>query len=75
VTSTDVQADEAWIGVGYPTEGGRAATAAVIHLVRFGPSPDAPWEVVGTRDSTLTLDVPRFVVAPGTGLRQRAGDP
>lgn len=60
VTSTDVRADEAWIGVGHPTEGGRVATAAVIHLVRFGPSPDAPWEVVGTRDSTLTLDLPRY---------------
>lgn len=60
VTSTDVRADEAWIGVGYQAEGGGLATAAEIHLVRFGPSPDAPWEVVGTRDTTLTLDVPRY---------------
>jgi len=60
VTSTDVRADEAWIGVGYKAEGGGLATAAEIHLVRFGPSPDAPWEVVGTRDTTLTLDAPRY---------------
>ena len=60
VTSNDVQAREAWIGVGYESEPGRLSTSAEIHLVRFGPSSDAPWEVVGTRDSVLTLDVPRY---------------
>lgn len=68
VTSTDVGADEAWIGVGYQAEGGGLATAAEIHLVRFGPSPDAPWEVVGTRDTTLTLDVPRYGSAVSSPL-------
>jgi hypothetical protein len=61
VTSDEVGATEAWIGVGYvPEPGAEAATAAVVHLVRFGPDPDAPWEVVGTRDTTLTLKTPRY---------------
>ena len=29
--------------------------AAEIHLVKYGPGRDAPWEVVGTRDTDLTL--------------------
>jgi Immunoglobulin-like domain of bacterial spore germination len=61
ITSTDVRADEAWIGVGYRAEaGGTPSTSAVVHLVRFGPHADSPWEVVGTRDTTLTLDTPRY---------------
>lgn len=71
VTSRDVRADEAWIGVGYQTEGGGLATAAVIHLRRFGPSPEAPWEVVGTRDTTLTLDTPRYGSAVSSPLTVR----
>ena len=40
--------------------GGPPATSAVVHLVRFGPHADSPWEVVGTRDTGLTLDTPRY---------------
>ena len=44
ITSTDVRADEAWIGVGYREEAGRPpVTSAVVHLVRFGPHADSPW--------------------------------
>lgn len=61
VTSTNETGDEAWIGVGYALPEGRDATAAVVHVVRFGSGPDAPWEVVGTRDDdSLTLDTPRY---------------
>jgi hypothetical protein len=62
VTSTDIRADEAWIGVGYDVEPGGAgpSTAAVIHLLRMGNQPDSPWEVVGTRDTTLTLETPHY---------------
>ena len=60
VTSTEVGATEAWIGVGYEPEPGVLSTSAVIHLVRFGPDPEAPWEVVGTRDTVLTLDTPSY---------------
>jgi hypothetical protein len=70
ITSTDVRADEAWIGVGYRAEaGGTPSTSAVVHLVRFGPHADSPWEVVGTRDTTLTLETPRYgtrVSSPAT---------
>jgi hypothetical protein len=61
ITSTDVRADEAWIGVGYREGvGGAPSTAAVVHLVRFGPHADSGWEVVGTRDTSLTLDMPGY---------------
>jgi hypothetical protein len=68
ITSTDVRATEAWIGVGYESEPGFVSTAAVVHLVRFGPDPEAPWEVVGTRDTDLTLDTPRYGAAPSSPL-------
>jgi len=60
VVDADVRETEAWVHVGYEAEPGVVSTAAVIHLVRFGPSPDAPWEVVGTTDDALTLDTPRY---------------
>jgi hypothetical protein len=57
-----VQGREAWIGVGSSgvADGGGPFEAAVVHLVRWGDGDDAPWEVVGTRDTDLTLDVPRY---------------
>jgi hypothetical protein len=58
---------EAWVTVGYADPNGATAAAAVVHLVRIGTGADAPWEVVGTRDTTLTLTQPRYgatVVAP-----------
>ncbi len=62
VTSRDVQGREAWIGVGSSgaADGGGSFEAAVVHVVRWGDGDDAPWEVVGTRDTDLTLDVPRY---------------
>jgi hypothetical protein len=59
VVGRDVRDREAWISVGYDAGSG-PATAAVVHLVRFGPGDDAPWEVVGTRDTDLTLDTPSY---------------
>lgn len=60
VTSRSVNGREARIGVGYRAEGTEAATAAVIHLFRAGDGEDAPWEVVGTDDTTLTLTTPAY---------------
>jgi Immunoglobulin-like domain of bacterial spore germination len=60
ITSADVGATEAWIGVGYESEPGFESTSAVVHLVRFGSDPQAPWEVVGTRDTDLTLEAPDY---------------
>jgi hypothetical protein len=60
IVEQDVRETEAWVKVGYESEPGRMSIAAVVHLVRFGPRPDAPWEVVGTTDDALTLDTPRY---------------
>ena len=60
VVARKVGATEAHISVGYPTEGGRTGTAAVLHLVRIGSGSDQPWEVVGTDDSDFSLTRPRY---------------
>lgn len=60
VTGTTTQGTQAWVGVGYRAPNGAPATAAVVHLAKLGSGTDAPWEVVGTRDSTLTLTQPRY---------------
>lgn len=59
VVSRSIRGDEAHIGVGYQAEG-NPSVAAVIHLVKIGQRPDAPWEVVGTADTSLTLEQPRY---------------
>jgi hypothetical protein len=58
--SSEVDGDEAWVTVGYALEQSDPGTAAVVHLARIGAGQDAPWEVVGTRDTTLTLTEPRY---------------
>lgn len=60
VTSRSIQGDEAHVGVGYQIDTGRKFTAAMVHLARIGQGKDAPWEVVGTRDSDLSLTSPRY---------------
>jgi Immunoglobulin-like domain of bacterial spore germination len=59
VVGSDVRDREAWVSVGYDPGSG-PSTAAVVHLVRFGPGDPAPWEVVGTRDTNLTLETPSY---------------
>jgi len=60
ITSRTIKGADAHIGVGYPSEGGRNGTAAVIHLLRAGSGADAPWEVVGTDDTDFTLTTPAY---------------
>lgn len=60
VGSVRTAADGAHVDVGYLNPAGRAAVAATLHLMRFGAGSDAPWEVVGSDDTTFTLDVPRY---------------
>ncbi len=60
---------EAWVPVGAAPVSGQAHAAAVLHLARIGAAPNPPWEVVGSRDTTLTLTAPRYgapVVSPVT---------
>ncbi|HEV8555663.1 MAG TPA: hypothetical protein VGR06_04600 [Actinophytocola sp.] len=65
VVSPSIQGNEALVAVGYPIENRAPGTAAVLHLAKFGTGADAPWEVVGSRDTTLTLTQPRY----GTSAR------
>ncbi len=55
-----VHGDDARIAVGFSTGTGRLSVAAVLHLARIGSGQDAPWEVVGSRDTTLTMDTPSY---------------
>ena len=48
------------VAVGITLPNGKVSTAAIVHLVRYGTGADAPWEVVGTDDTTLTLDKPAY---------------
>ena len=63
VTSTVIDAHgDAHVGVGYLL-GGQRKTAAVLHLARYGADSHdarAPWEVVGSDDTTLTLEQPAY---------------
>jgi hypothetical protein len=59
VVSRTIRGDDAHIGVGYLAEG-NSSVAAVIHLAKIGQGPDAPWEVVGTADTLLTIERPRY---------------
>ena len=45
-----------WVRVGRHADNGADLTAAVVHLARIGSGANQPWEVVGTRDETLSLD-------------------
>jgi hypothetical protein len=61
VVSHSINGTDALVRVGYEIDGQHGlATAAVLHLARFGSGADAPWEVVGTKDTTLTLTQPHY---------------
>jgi hypothetical protein len=60
VASSAVGRGDAHVAVGIKLPDGTISTAAVIHLVLFGSGQYAPWEVVGTSDTTLTLDRPAY---------------
>ena len=60
VGTARTSSDGAHVDVSYRDPAGRLHTAATLHLMRFGTDADAPWEVVGSDDSTFTLDVPAY---------------
>jgi len=60
VLGTTVKGDEAWVSVGWRLPNGADTEAAVLHLARIGAGDYRPWEVVGTRDTTLTLTTPAY---------------
>jgi len=58
VTSSRYDSKGAHIGVGYRNPAGQLATAAVLHLMQY--SGNGPWEVVGSDDTTLSLEQPAY---------------
>jgi hypothetical protein len=60
VMSSRFDADGAHIGVGDLLPENHPLTAAVLHLVRFGDDPDSPWEIVGSDDTTFSLETPAY---------------
>jgi hypothetical protein len=56
---TDGSGAHVTIGAHVP-ETTQTFSAAVVHLVRWGQGPNAPWEVVGTDDTTFSLTVPAY---------------
>ena len=63
------------MSVGFAGPFGIINHAAVIHLVKYGTGWYVPWEVVGTDDTTLTLDHPAYgtSVSSPAGFMRRAG--
>ncbi|HST48373.1 hypothetical protein [Jatrophihabitans sp.] len=60
VTGTFFDDLGAHIKVGYRDPNGQPHTAATLHLVQFGTASDSPWEVVGSDDTTLSLEQPAY---------------
>lgn len=60
VARSTVGSGDAHVAVGIKLPNGTVSTAAVIHLMLFGSGTNAPWEVVGTDDTTFTLDRPAY---------------
>ncbi|MFE5288593.1 hypothetical protein ACFRAQ_26805 [Nocardia sp. NPDC056611] len=52
--------DQSRVSVGFDNPNGVPVVAAVVHLVRMGHGDTAPWEVVGTDDTTFQLTTPRY---------------
>ncbi|RVX41693.1 hypothetical protein EDD27_4258 [Nonomuraea polychroma] len=66
---TVTEGRHARVHVGFRAEEGpRPLVAAIVHLVRYGSGRDAPWEVVGTDDTSLTLTTPKYGAAVGSPL-------
>ncbi len=60
VAAHTISGSDARVTVGFTLPNGQVNHAAIIHLVKFGSGKYAPWEVVGTDDTTLTLDIPAY---------------
>ncbi|MFE3793707.1 hypothetical protein [Nocardia tengchongensis] len=60
IVKVATEGEQSRVSVGFGNPNGVAVVAAVIHLVRLGHGDTAPWEVVGTEDTALTLTTPRY---------------
>ena len=71
VVTTNEDAQGAHVAVGAQNPEGRGlATAAVVHLVRFGTgaASNVPWEVVGTDDTDFSLTAPVYGAVVGSPM-------
>jgi len=60
VAALTINGGDAHVTVGFTRPDGHVSAAAVIHVVKFGSGRYVPWEVVGTDDTTLTLEIPAY---------------
>jgi hypothetical protein len=60
VAALTLSGGDAHVTVGFHRPDGHVSAAAVLHLVKYGSGKNVPWEVVGTDDTTLTLDIPVY---------------
>lgn len=66
---TTVNSTGAHVAVGFRPTRAVTSKAAVVHLVRWGSGSDAPWEVVGTDDTTFSLTDPVYGATAASPLR------
>jgi len=69
VAALSINGGDAHVTVGFTRPDGHVSAAAVVHVVKFGSGRYVPWEVVGTDDTTLTLDVPAYGTAATSPVR------
>ena len=69
VAAHTIRGGDAHMTVGLTLPNGQVSHAAIIHLVKFGSGTYVPWEVVGTDDTTLTLDTPAYGSAATSPVR------
>lgn len=62
------EGEHARVHVGYRGETDSTAVAAVVHLMKYGTGQDAPWEVVGTDDTSFSLTKPAYGATVGSPL-------
>lgn len=69
IAGHSISGGDAHVTVGFSLPNGHISSAAVIHLVKYGTGRYAPWEVVGTDDTTLTLDTPLYGTSVSSPVR------
>ncbi|HXX91268.1 MAG TPA: hypothetical protein VEI83_13705 [Acidimicrobiales bacterium] len=69
VVGTTTNGTGAHVSVGFHPTSSSSVTSAVVHLVRWGTGPDAPWEVVGTDDTTFSLTIPAYGATASSPLQ------
>lgn len=60
VLGTVTNGTGAHVTVGFHPTSSQSSPSAVVHLVRWGAGSSAPWEVVGTDDSSFAMTTPAY---------------